>query len=266
MNCVNNGNIVKLYKVDFWGRFAIREDSSWDERFVSKNKIKIEETLSWMNDEKSRKSLIDFMNQKQTCCFGKEYDKGPQYFDEQIVRYGNNEVFVDCGAYHGESSLDFISSMKRQGVLSYKRIIAFEPDEKNVEILKPQLKLCKNIEIRATGVGEKTEQLSFSSGDETSSKFSSDGDIKVSVESIDDVLSGSEATFIKMDIEGFELNALRGAAKTIKRYRPKLAICVYHKAEDLITIPQYIKELNSDYKLYFRNYKPTGTEAVLYAI
>ena len=69
-----------------------------------------------------------------------------------------------------------------------------------------------------------------------------------------------------MDIEGAELEALRGAAKTIRRCKPKLAICVYHRREDLITIPQFIKSISSGYKLYLRGHLYCPSEVVLYAI
>ena len=69
-----------------------------------------------------------------------------------------------------------------------------------------------------------------------------------------------------MDIEGAELDTLKGAQKTILKYRPKLAICVYHKPEDLLTIPSYILSLHKDYRLYLRNYMMPGRETVLYAI
>ena len=69
-----------------------------------------------------------------------------------------------------------------------------------------------------------------------------------------------------MDIEGAELEALKGAEETIKRYRPKLAICVYHKPEDIVEIPKYILNINPDYKLYLRHYSDNAGETVLYAI
>jgi hypothetical protein len=77
---------------------------------------------------------------------------------------------------------------------------------------------------------------------------------------------GAAATFIKMDIEGAEFNALKGAERTIRKHKPKLAVCVYHKAEDLITIPQYIKSLVPEYKLYFRAHLPGPFDYVLYAV
>lgn len=69
-----------------------------------------------------------------------------------------------------------------------------------------------------------------------------------------------------MDIEGFELAALMGACKTIVRYRPKLAICIYHKNDDLFTIMQYLKSIMPDYKFYIRIYEDFVNELVLYAV
>ena len=82
---------------------------------------------------------------------------------------------------------------------------------------------------------------------------------------LDDCISDL-VTFIKMDIEGAELEALKGSREILKRYRPRLAISLYHKKEDLEEIPVYIKELVSEYKLYIRHYSNAGVETVLYAV
>lgn len=84
--------------------------------------------------------------------------------------------------------------------------------------------------------------------------------------SVDIVLHGEPVTFIKMDIEGAELEALKGAQNTIRRYHPILAISIYHKPEDIVELPRYIKSLVPEYKLYLRNYHLDTTETVLYAI
>ena len=76
----------------------------------------------------------------------------------------------------------------------------------------------------------------------------------------------TKITHIKMDIEGAELNALKGAKNIIQRDTPILAICVYHKIQDFVEIPNYILSLVPDYKLYLRHHNISGTETVLYAI
>lgn len=91
-------------------------------------------------------------------------------------------------------------------------------------------------------------------------------DIVINVISIDEKLNGNPVSVIKMDIEGSELEALKGAERTIKKFKHGLAICVYHKPEDIIEIPSKILELNPDYKLYLCHYSYVDTETVLYAI
>ena len=73
-------------------------------------------------------------------------------------------------------------------------------------------------------------------------------------------------TFIKLDVEGAERKALQGARKTIKRDRPRLAVSVYHKAEDIIELPAYILSLHEDYRLYLRHYQMSPCETIVYAL
>ena len=86
----------------------------------------------------------------------------------------------------------------------------------------------------------------------------------ISVVSLDKELENEPISFIKMDLEGWEMNALRGAEITIKKYKPKLAIAVYHAAKDFRDIPQYILKLNPDYKLYLRHYTQGWSETVMF--
>lgn len=79
------------------------------------------------------------------------------------------------------------------------------------------------------------------------------------------MLKGKEATYIKMDIEGAEMAALEGARKTIAKFRPKLAISIYHEDDDLWKIPFYIKKQYPWYRLFIRHYTSVTTETVLYA-
>lgn len=90
--------------------------------------------------------------------------------------------------------------------------------------------------------------------------------MKIPSATIDDTVGNAEVTFIKMDIEGAEMPALQGAKKTILRCKPKLAVSVYHKPEDFVAIPKFIKSLRDDYKYYLRAYSRTGCETILYAV
>ena len=185
----------------------------------------------------------------------------PQYFDNNIMKSKEKEIFIDGGSLDGGDSIEFEKWCNG----NYEKIYAFEPDERNVEKIKRNTK-GKNIEICPFGMWSEKSVLGFSSGKAEKSSFTRDGDALVDVDSIDNVLGGKPVTFIKMDIEGSELKALEGAAETIRKYKPKLAICVYHKPEDIIEIPKKILELNSNYKLWLRHYSYVDTETVLYAI
>ena len=83
---------------------------------------------------------------------------------------------------------------------------------------------------------------------------------------MDDHLQGEAVSFIKMDIEGAERGALRGAEQLIRRYRPDLAICVYHSISDLFEIPLYIHSIVPEYRLYLRHHTPVFCETVCYAV
>lgn len=186
----------------------------------------------------------------------------PQYFAPEIVHPGENEIFVDGGSLDGGDSLNFI----RWCGGTYKAICVFEPDEENCKTLSHLMKQCHHVEIFKEGPWNDEEKLHFITGKKENSTISDMGNTTIKVTSIDKKLKERKPTFIKMDIEGSEMEALFGAAETIRKWKPKLAICVYHKSGDILDIPQKILELNSEYKLYLRHYSYVDTETVLYAI
>ena len=83
---------------------------------------------------------------------------------------------------------------------------------------------------------------------------------------LDDLLCDCVPTFIKMDIEGYELKALAGAAKVIKQYNPILAVCVYHRPDHLWRIPLFIKSLSDQYRFFLRSHGQEGWDLVCYAV
>jgi FkbM family methyltransferase len=128
------------------------------------------------------------------------------------------------------------------------------------------LSAYNNITYVPEGLWGKRGKLAFSASGTTASRLADYGNVCVDVTSIDDLLDGKPVTFIKMDIEGAEIEALKGAAKSIKKYKPKLAICAYHEMGDFIEIPMLINELNPGYRLYLRHYSPGRRNTVCYAV
>lgn len=187
-----------------------------------------------------------------------------QYFDPEIINLTANEVFVDGGMYTGDTANIFFKLMGG----NYKHYYGFEPDEKNLEAARKNLCDRPDVTIIPKGLWSREAQLAFSGSLTSSSKLDqSDGDSFVEVTALDVYFCGkAPPTFIKMDIEGAELEALKGAEHLIREYKPKLAICAYHKLEDLYTLPELIKNYRSDYKFYLRHYTDSIYETVLYAV
>jgi len=190
---------------------------------------------------------------------------GDQYFDKEIIVPCENGVFIDGGCFNLYDSFNYIKFNPK-----YKRIYAFEPDLSNYKECLKRVKESKLEEEKITiyhkALWSSITKLSFQS-DNGSSSISEKGATLVSTVDIDSICYGKEkVTFIKMDIEGAELEALKGAAKTIQADHPSLAICVYHKKGDIIEIPEYILSLNPNYRLYLRHYSVFCWETVLYAV
>lgn len=186
-----------------------------------------------------------------------------QYFEESIMEYQDGEVFVDCGCY------DFESSEKLMKLCDVKKIYAFEPDERNLEKVKSNIEKLQcgdKVEVFHCGLWDQPTSLYFNASGDMMSKIRCDVQegTKIEVVSLDSVIQ-EKVTFIKMDIEGSEIKALQGSRNLIQTYRPKLAISIYHKWEDLVDIPTYIHELVPEYKFYIRHYFYSPAETVLYA-
>ena len=184
------------------------------------------------------------------------------YFDEDIIKFEKDEIFIDAGSMNLSTSIEM---KKRCNCL--KKSYAFEPDSKNynkcVEI--KQEKNLDYVELLPVGLWNEKATLKFSETGGTGSSISETGNTMVKVDTLDDSISG-RVSFIKMDIEGAELEALQGAENIIRKYKPKLAISIYHNPQDLTDIPLYIKNLNEEYKLYIRHYSTGEFDTVLYAV
>lgn len=187
---------------------------------------------------------------------------GNQYFDCPGMEFGENETFIDAGFFHGETSREFVKLCNGK----YNKIIAFEPDEKAIKYYKESCDKIQKLDLVNYASWNVKEKLYFQqTGDGGARINGRSGKVEIQANSIDNILNGEEATFIKLDVEGAEYNTLLGAEKTIKKYKPKLAISIYHKPQDIIEIPLLLMKLRTDYRYYIRHYTTTDWETVLYA-
>jgi len=182
-----------------------------------------------------------------------------QYFDP-VVRPSASEVFVDCGGFDGDTVLEFCSRNPK-----FRRIYVFEPSEANFAKACTRLRGIADVIILPLGVSDKNGSLSFNTGAGSASSVSQEGNVRIEVVTLDDYIT-EEVSFIKMDLEGWELNALKGSRRHIVEDHPKLAISVYHEPSHFWRVPEYVLGLRDDYDIYLRHYSEGWSETVMYFI
>lgn len=187
------------------------------------------------------------------------------YFSQEFYSISNDEILFDCGAFTGDTIEDFVTFTNKK----YKKIVAFEPDEKNVKRLNAFINnKIENVVVIQKATGDKTGKVSFLNKGNMSSKTvdvkDSSDELSVDIVRLDNYID-YHPTLIKMDIEGSELDSLIGATQIIKTQKPKLAICIYHMPFDFYEIPKFLKSLVPEYKFKVRQHEPGFCETVLYA-
>jgi len=188
-------------------------------------------------------------------------DPGVQYFGENILQLSQNEVFIDCGAYNGDTIAEFRRATRDR----FCRVIAFEPDPDNFAALRSAVNSDPRITVEPFAVGARRGTVRFLiSG--TGSRVSSTGTVEVQTIRLDDALDGIAPTCMKFDIEGSEPDALEGGRETIERYRPKMAVCAYHAPDHLWSVPLRLNELLPDSRFTMRTYCADGFDCVCYCI
>lgn len=166
--------------------------------------------------------------------------------------------------YTGDTAVAFFRFVRNR----YRHYYGFEPDEQNFSAARCNLQNKRDLTLVPKGLWSTEREFSFNGNLSSGSRLDANAvGSSVEVIALDTFFRNKEEpTFIKMDIEGAELEALKGAERLIRQYRPKLAICAYHKPEDLYTLPELIKRFRDDYTLYLRHYTDTIYETVLYAV
>lgn len=241
-----------------------------DYDFCFDNRDSLQALYDSFGDDFSRKTFTAYLNQRICGQVGHllPYHSDNAYFNDELVTLGNDEIFVDCGAYDGDTVLSLVKNLRELNLAAARKIYAFEPDSKNFKKLVSNTNHLSNVSCIQSGVWSKNDELSFNeSGDQNSGIVEGGSHHKISVSSIDRFVNDEPVTFIKMDIEGAEQQALKGAEATILKHKPLLALSFYHRLDDLFIIPSYIKALHDDYRFCLRwHHRKYAYDLVLYAL
>jgi len=216
-----------------------------------------------LEDTKSKKTFTKLLNFKISSDYifmqGFTNNHTAQYFDKEIIPKITNITFVDGGGYVGDTIQEVVKNFP-----DYKKIYSIEPIKENLRIAKRDLAEYKNIEFIECGLSNKKQTLFFNEEKSFSTIYGLSGE-SVTVDTLDNIID-EKVDYIKLDIEGAEQDAIEGAKELIKRYKPILAICIYHKAEDWYKVPQKVLAIEPEYKVYLRHYMEGIFESVLYFI
>lgn len=234
---------------------------------ILKNKKKILKAFNLYADSYSKKTFLGII--KYRLFLDKKYinqiksDKYREYFDSRILSLSSREVFVDGGAYDGDTIKLFIKKSKNK----FNKIFAFEPDKCSFKKLKQYVSSLKDerIEIIKKGLGVKKEKNYFVEEGSLGSRVSNAGTKMIEITTLDKELFNTIPTFIKFDIEGAEMHALKGSKQLITKNIPKLAICIYHRPTDFWEIPLIIKKFVPKYVLTLRHYSDMLYDSICYA-
>ena len=229
---------------------AVYGNILFNEDYVRQNKEQLEWVYNRLADETSKKVFECAVMYKLTgridYLFECETPVAEIY--ENILSFNNNEAYFDLGAYRGDTVEEFLSV-----VSGYNKIIAVEPDKKTYNKLCAATEKVKNISNINACVSDIDGKINFEMNGSRGSTIGKGNEVIDSV-TVDALSKDTVPTYIKMDIEGAEGDAIAGGAHTISQFKPKMQIAAYHRSEDLILIPQRVLELRNDYKIYLRHF------------
>lgn len=273
--------------MDWLERLTAKEKLIDKRAYFKRNQQRIKENMDALADDKSKRVYKNAFLYRGTLKRKYLAETSPakeKYFDEKIITFCKNELYVEGGAYVGDTVLSLADwwpyfktdAQKMCGGGQKLDVVCFEPDRYNAERLEKNLKEIKkkrsefNYNVIHAAMWNEKSELQFESGADYASRLGNTGKEIVKAEKIDDILSElypeQKVTFIKMDVEGAEPEALEGARATIERDHPTLSICIYHTDEQMISIIEEIRKRYPFYKIYVRHYARAWTETVMYAV
>jgi len=219
----------------------------FDLEFVNRHLDKLTQVYGMLEDAVSKKVFSDIVNFNIS---GKvQYLLDTQERRQamkELLQPGDQETFVDVGAFKGDTLDDFRSIVK-----TYKKLIALEPDPKTFEKLKEHCRCWKDVELYAVAAYDADTQIPFGAQAGRNSAMRG-GAEPVEARTVDGILNGREATILKFDVEGMERSALKGCARTIASFSPKLVVSAYHRSGDIIALPLLIASIQPKYRFFLR--------------
>lgn len=243
--------------VAFWPAFASDFRANRDKYEVVRDKL---------SDKISQKVFDDLVRFRLhgdlSAMADYEFDPQGQYFEDFLELQPLGESFIDVGSYDGQTSLEFA-----RRVQEFESILAFEPSHVSFPVVQSALSglSSERTQVLPFALGSAASTQRFSAEDGSASRVSKDGQAVVTVVTLDS-LDLNAGSFMKMDIEGGEVEALRGARETIRRLQPRLAISVYHKFDDLWRVPEVVDQAGVKYRLFLRHYTEGIDETVMFFI
>ena len=246
-------NEYELYAPDV----PVAGETLFDRDFLQANKGNFLQALSLLSDEESRETYYNLIAYKLT---GKiDYLMKTESQREQVLAaffpMHDNEAYFDLGAYTGDTIEEFLKMSNN----SFSQIYALEPDAKNYKKMISRLERLgvypnENVHLINKAVWDSDKTLFFSAKAGRNSTVSSQG-IETPATCVDSVLGKNKVSYIKMDVEGSEKEALIGAFNTIRTSRPKMLISAYHRSEDLFALPLLVNKICAGYKFYLRRFQ-----------
>jgi FkbM family methyltransferase len=238
---------------------------------IFENTEAIHRAYSVLADDKSRQVFCEQLRWR--VLLDSEDMKRPSpteetYFAPDLILRNVEETFVDCGAFDGDSIRQFLALNTNQ----FRRIFALEPDGMNRNRLRAWLAqvpdaIADRVTILPYAVGDKRQRVQFSEGNFVASRIAgADPEGTTECVPLDEIMANHEPTFIKMDVEGAEPQAIRGARGILNAHRPVLAACVYHKSQHLWEIPALIRDISPHHQIFLRRYAEDCWELVCYAV
>lgn len=248
---------VRLYPQGQPFRYWLVEPS-----FYERHASRIASLRDVLADEAS-KGLLDAIVEYRTLgdprCLPPVADR--QYFPVDLPRLPEPLRFIDCGAYTGDTVQEFLDAGVR-----FASLATFEPDLDNYRQLTAQLSTVPGAIHFPCGVSDSNRVSGYDPALGAGGHLIESGGNPVCCVRLDDALPGFAPNFIKMDIEGEEPAALRGAENLLRAYRPRLAISIYHRAEHLWEIAEQLQSYDLSYRFYLRCHSPSTFDVVLYAV